>query len=174
MTSFSRQYLLEETRRFCEVDFLALPYVALERRDQAVRHVLVHVAGLVERVVELGTREPRESHILKQQTVGDIGLYRSILMNEFDELLPFHVPETDAIRHIACALGGLKRYIEPREHGAYSPEEQIVEVAIPHLDGAQRALADAWDIDADDAQRRQMHRPQLGVSLVGGAPVTGI
>ena len=158
-------YLLDQTRRYDQVDFDVGSYVDLDRRTRKVEHIALHLLKTVYRIVILC---PEAEIDLRPKVVGDLGLYRSQLMYEFFLTDLVEVPdatETDSQTHLAIALGMLGHYLEPREHGEFTPNSHITTITIPRIHAAQANLAAIWNIDPITAQLDIMERPTLGVTF---------
>jgi hypothetical protein len=153
--------------------------------DQKVRHIQLHVAKALGKVVAaleggVGAAsgiDPRAR--VRDEVLPDVAIYRSQLINTLREwgeptasLFRPHarVPSrsaADPLFRVAISLSRasaqLAAYIEPREHGARSPASSIQE-AIQDLHDSAEALATYFAVDLASA-----HQARLEVLL--GAPL---
>lgn len=156
-------------------------------RDQKVRHIHLHVAKALGKVVaalggEARTASGTDLRIrVRDEVLPDVAIYRSQLLNLF--------PDVDAtplaLAHRSAGVGGqdaeplrrvvlslsqasaqLATYLEPREHGATSPVSHIRE-AIEHLHASATVLAAAFAVDLARA-----HRARLEALLGAPLPVS--
>jgi hypothetical protein len=153
--------------------------------DQKVRHIQLHVAKALGKVVAAldggagaasGT-DPMAR--VRDEVLPDVAIYRSQLINTVREcgvpaaslFLPHaRVPSrsaADPLFRVAISLSRasaqLAAYIEPREHGARSPASSIQE-AIQDLHDSAEALATYFAVDVASA-----HQARLEALL--GAPL---
>ena len=153
--------------------------------DQKVRHIQLHVAKALGKVVAaLDGGAGEASGIdrmarVRYEVLPDLAIYRSQLINTVRE---WGVPTASLVRPHACvpsrsaadplfrvvmslgrASGQLATYIEPREHGAMSPASYIQE-AIQELHDSAEALATYFAVDLASA-----HQARLEALL--GAPL---
>jgi hypothetical protein len=153
--------------------------------DQKVRHIQLHVAKALGKVVAaLGGGAGAASDVdpmarVRDEVLPDIAIYRSQLINL---VRGWGVPITslrrpraressrfavDPLFCVAIALGRasaqLAAYIEPREHGTMSPVSYVHE-AIQNLQDGADALATYFAVDLASA-----HRARLEALL--GAPL---
>jgi hypothetical protein len=153
--------------------------------DQKVRHIQLHVAKVLGKVVAVldgGARvasgiEPMVR--VRDEVLPDVAIYRSQLINTMREggmptasLCRPHpyVPSQSAadpllrvVISLSRASAQLAAYIEPREHGAMSPASHIQE-AIQDLHDSAEALATYFAVDLASA-----HQARLEALL--GAPL---
>jgi len=152
-------------------------------RDQKVRHIQLHVAKALGKVVaayDAGAGATSGTDALarvRDEVLPDVAIYRSQLLNLFPE-----VGAPPALAHHRAAVGtleaepllqvvlGLSRasaqlaaYLEPREHGAASPVS-LIGAAMKDLHTCAEALAAAFAVDLARA-----HRGRLEALL--GAPL---
>ena len=152
-------------------------------RDQKVRHIQLHVAKALGKVVtayDAGAEVTSGADALARvhdEVLPDVAIYRSQLLNLFPE-----VDAPPALAHHRAAVGtlaaepllqvvlGLSRasaqlaaYLEPREHGAASPVAHIQE-AIEYLHAVAEALATSFAVDL-------VHAHQARLEALLGAPL---
>ena len=122
-------------------------------RDQKVRHIHLHVAKALGKVVAALGEEGRTASGMnlrirvRDEVLPDVAIYRSQLLNLFPDvgalspLLAYHsasadVQEAEPLLRVVLGLSRasaqLAAYLEPREHGATSPVSHI-RVAIENL-----------------------------------------
>jgi hypothetical protein len=156
-------------------------------RDQKVRHIHLHVAKALGKVVAaLGETAPTASGVdlrilVRDEVLPDVAIYRSQLLNLFPDvgalspLLPHCSASADMqeaeplLRVVFClsrASAQLAAYLEPREHGATSPVSHIRE-AIANLHTSAAMLAAAFAVDLACA-----HRARLEALLGAPLPVS--
>jgi hypothetical protein len=153
--------------------------------DQKVRHIQLHVAKALGKVVAaLDGGADAASGIdpiapVRDEVLPDVAIYRSQLINTVREwgvptasLLRPHArapsrSAADPLFRVVIALSRasaqLAAYIEPREHGAMSPASHIQE-AIQELHDGAEALATYFAVDLASA-----HQARLEALL--GAPL---
>ncbi len=154
--------------------------------DQKVRHIQLHVAKALGKVVAaygegVGVLSGTDALArVRDDVLPDVAIYRSQLINLFPEV---YTPPSLAHRSVggggqeaepllrvvlglSQASAQLAAYLEPREHGAASPVSHIRE-AIAHLHVSAEALATAFAIDLACA-----HRARLEALL--GAPLPAL
>jgi hypothetical protein len=153
--------------------------------DQKVRHIQLHVAKALGKVVAaLDGSAGAASGIdpmarVRDEVLPDVAIYRSQLINTVREcggptasLFRPHarVPSRSAadpllrvVLSLSRASAQLAAYIEPREHGAMSPASDIQE-AIQDLHDSAEALATYFAVDLASA-----HQARLEALL--GAPL---
>ncbi len=154
--------------------------------DQKVRHIQLHVAKALGKVVVAygegagATSGTDALARVRNDVLPDVAIYRSQLINLFPEV---YTPPSLAHRSVggggqeaepllrvvlglSQASAQLAAYLEPREHGAASPVSHIRE-AIAHLHVSAEALATAFAIDLACA-----HRARLEALL--GAPLPAL
>jgi hypothetical protein len=153
--------------------------------DQKVRHIQLHVAKALGKVVAaldggVGAASGIDPMArVRDEVLPDVAIYRSQLINTLREwgvptasLFRPHprVPSrfaADPLFRVAISLSRasaqLAAYIEPREHGARSPASSIQE-AIQDLHDSAEALATYFAVDLASA-----HQARLEVLL--GAPL---
>lgn len=158
-----------------------------EWRDQKVRHIQLHVAKALGKVVAALDAEAAASTALlarvRDEVLPDVAIYRSQLRHMFPDCgaLPasrhrggFAVaaqaasaPHAAVLLQVALLLsrasGMLAAYIEPREHGLASPASHIAE-ATQDLHASAAALAAHFAVDLTQA-----HQARLEALL--GAPL---
>jgi hypothetical protein len=136
-------------------------------RDQKVRHIHLHVAKALGKVVAALGQEARTASDMDlrirvhDEVLPDVAIYRSQLLNLFPDLgallplLAYHSTSVDVqegeplLQVVFClsrASAQLATYLEPREHGATSPVSHIRE-AIAHLHTGAVVLATAFAVD---------------------------
>ena len=151
--------------------------------DQKVRHIQLHVAKALGKVVAaygegVGVMSGTDALArVRDDVLPDVAIYRSQLLNLFPEV---YTPpslthrsvggggqEAEPLLRVVLGLSQasaqLAAYLEPREHGATSPVSHIRE-AIAHLHASAEALAAAFAVDLTRA-----HRARLEALL--GAPL---
>jgi hypothetical protein len=153
--------------------------------DQKVRHIQLHVAKALGKVVAAlkeGTGAASDMDPMAQvrdEVLPDVAIYRSQLINTLREggiptPSPFrrhaHVPGRSSgdllfrvVISLSRASAQLAAYLEPREHGAMSPAALIHE-AIQDLHDSAEALAVYFAVELASA-----HRARLEALL--GAPL---
>lgn len=152
-------------------------------RDQKVRHIQLHVAKALGKVVvaygeEAGGASGTDALArVRDEVLPDVAIYRSQLLNLFPEVYappalrwtsagvgtPKAEPLLQVVLGLSRASAQLAAYLEPREHGAMSPVSHIRE-AIEHLHASAEALATAFAVDLVRA-----HQARLEAFL--GAPL---
>ena len=151
-------------------------------RDQKVRHIQLHVAKALGKVVaayDAGAPSGTDALArVRNEVLPDVAIYRSQLLNLFPEVgapppsLAHRSaggggqeaePLLQVVLGLSRASAQLAAYLEPREHGAASPVSHIRE-AIEHLHASAEALATAFAVDLARA-----HRARLEAFL--GAPL---
>jgi hypothetical protein len=152
-------------------------------RDQKVRHIQLHVAKALGKVVaayEQGgeaTSGPDALTRVRDEVLPDVAIYRSQLLNLFPEMgaspaLAHHraavstleaEPLLQVVLGLSRASAQLAAYLEPREHGTASPVSHIRE-AIEDLHASAEALAAVFAVDLARA-----HQARLEALL--GAPL---
>jgi len=152
-------------------------------RDQKVRHIQLHVAKALGKVVaayDAGAGATSGTDALarvRDEVLPDVAIYRSQLRNLFPEVgapsAPAHrsadgdTPTAQSLLQVVLDLSRasaqLAAYLEPREHGAAASVSHIQE-AIAHLHASAEALATAFAVDLVCA-----HRARLEALL--GAPL---
>jgi hypothetical protein len=157
-----------------------------EWRDQKVRHIHLHVAKALGKVVAALGEEAWTALStdlmarVRDEVLPDVAIYRSQLINLFPDVCAppalahrsagMGVQETaPLLRVVLClsrASAQLAAYLEPREHGAVSPVSHICE-AIEHLHTSAAALAALFAVDLARA-----HRARLEVLLGAPLPVS--
>ena len=155
-------------------------------RDQKVRHIQLHVAKALGKVVaayDAGALSGTNALArVRDEVLPDVAIYRSQLLNLFPEVdaSPSLVspsvdgggqeaePLLQVMLGLSRASAQLAAYLEPREHGVASPVSHIRE-AIAHLQASAEALATAFAIDlarAHQARLESVLGAPLPVSLV--------
>jgi hypothetical protein len=145
--------------------------------DQKVRHIQLHVAKALGKVVaaldgDVGAASGIDSMAqVRDEVLPDVAIYRSQLINTLQEwgvptasLFCSHarVPSwfaADPLFRVAISLSRasaeLAAYIEPREHGAMSSVSSIQE-AIRALDDSAEALATFFAVDLAEAHQARL------------------
>jgi hypothetical protein len=158
--------------------------------DQKVRHIQLHVAKALGKVVAaygegVGVMSGTDALArVRDDVLPDVAIYRSQLINLFPEV---YTPpslthrsvggggqEAEPLLRVVLGLSQasaqLAAYLEPREHGATSPVSHIRE-AIAHLHASAEALAAAFAVDLTRAHRARLEAllgAPLPASLVEG------
>jgi len=152
-------------------------------RDQKARHIQLHVAKALGKVVaayDAGAGATSGTDALTRihtEVLPDLAIYRSQLRNLFPEVgapsalahrradgdTPTAESLLQVVLDLSRASAQLAAYLEPREHGAASSVSHIQE-AIAHLHASAEALATAFAVDLVCA-----HRARLEALL--GAPL---
>ena len=153
-------------------------------RDQKARHIHLHVAKALGKVVAaLDEAAPLTSDTALQRRVRDealpdLAIYRSQLINLLPdgcEWSPSLSPATPGVslqadtewRHAVLSLSrasaALAAYLEPREHGEASPASHLRQ-AIEQLHASAAALAAAFGVDPVRAHQARLEA-LLGASL---------
>jgi hypothetical protein len=158
-------------------------------RDQKVRHIHLHVAKALGKVVAALGEEARPTSStdlmarVRDEVLPDVAIYRSQLLNLFPDV----GAPPPSLAHRSAGGGGqqaelllrvvlglsrasaqLAAYLEPREHGATSPVSHIRE-AIEDLHASAEALAALFAVDlarAHQARLEALLGAPLPVSLV--------
>jgi hypothetical protein len=151
--------------------------------DQKVRHIQLHVAKALGKVVaalEVGAASGIDPMArVRDEVLPDVAIYRSQLINIVREwgvptasLFRPHarVPSPSAadplvrvVLSLSRASAQLAAYVEPREHGAMSPASDIQE-AIQDLHDSAEALATYFGVDLASAHQARLEA-LLGTSL---------
>jgi hypothetical protein len=152
-------------------------------RDQKARHIQLHVAKALGKVVaaageEAGATSGTDALArVRDEVLPDVAIYRSQLINLFPEVgvppllssrrIGVGTPEIEPLLRVVLGLSRasaqLATYLEPREHGAVSPISHIRE-AIEDLHASAEALAAAFAVDLAHAHRARLEA-LLGASL---------
>jgi hypothetical protein len=152
-------------------------------RDQKIRHIQLHVAKALGKVVAAygagagAASSPDALARVRNDVLPDVAIYRSQLINLFPEMraLPalshrtasVGVQEAEPLLQVVLGLSRasaqLAAYLEPREHGAASPVSHICE-AIVDLHVSAKVLATWFAVDFVGA-----HQARLEALL--GAPL---
>ena len=160
-------------------------------RDQKVRHIHLHVAKALGKVVAALGEEARPTSStdlmarVRDEVLPDVAIYRSQLLNLFPDV----GTPPPSLAHRSAGGGGqqaepllrvvlglsrasaqLAAYLEPREHGATSPVSHIRE-AIEALHASAEALAAVFAVDLARAHQARLEAflgAPLPVSLVEG------
>ena len=158
-------------------------------RDQKVRHIQLHVAKALGKVVTAWGAAARTTSgtdlmaRIRDEVLPDVAIYRSQLLNLFPDV----GAPPPALAHRSAGGGGqqaepllqvvlglsrasaqLAASLEPREHGATSPVSHIRE-AIADLHASAEALAALFAVDLARAHRARLEAllgAPLPVSLV--------
>ena len=143
--------------------------------DQKVRHIQLHVAKALGKVVIAygegsGATSGTDALVrVRNEVLPDVAIYRSQLLNLFPEVdaSPSLVspsvdgggqeaePLLQVVLGLSRASAQLAAYLEPREHGVASPVSHIRE-AIAHLQASAEALATAFAIDLARAHQARL------------------
>jgi hypothetical protein len=157
-------------------------------RDQKVRHIQLHVAKALGKVVvayDAGAGATSGTDALARihnEVLPDLAIYRSQLLNLFPEVgaSPALVdrsagggdqesqPLLRVVLGLSRASAQLAAYLEPREHGAASPVSHI-RAAIADLQASAEALAAVFAVDlarAHQARLEALLSAPLPASLV--------
>lgn len=152
-------------------------------RDQKVRHIQLHVAKALGKVVAASSEEVAGASgadalaRVRDEVLPDVAIYRSQLLNLFPEVgaspaladrsagggVQESQPLFRVVLGLSRASAQLAAYLEPREHGAASPVSHIRE-AIEDLHASAEALAAVFAVDLARA-----HQARLEALL--GAPL---
>jgi hypothetical protein len=152
-------------------------------RDQKARHIQLHVAKALGKVVaalDTGASTVSDTLLMARvstEVLPDMAMYRSQLLNLFPEVgapsalahrsadgdTPMAESLLQVVLDLSRASAQLAAYLEPREHGAASPVSHIQE-AIKYLHAGAEALATSFTVDLSHA-----HRARLEALL--GAPL---
>jgi len=156
-------------------------------RDQKVRHIHLHVAKALGKVVAvLGEEAQTPSDLdsmarVRDEVLPDVAIYRSQLINLFPDLDTLTLslshrsghmdpPEAEPLLRVVLGLSRasaqLAAYLEPREHEATSPVSHIRK-AIEDLHASAEVLAATFTVDLARA-----HRTRLEALL--GAPLPAL
>jgi hypothetical protein len=155
-------------------------------RDQKVRHIHLHVAKALGKVVAASREEAVGASgadalaRVRNEVLPDVAIYRSQLRNLFPEVgvllsrshrsVEVGTPEADPLLRVVLSLSRasaqLAAYLEPREHGAASPVSHVRE-AIADLHTSAEALAAVFAVDLARA-----HRARLEALLGAPLPVS--
>jgi hypothetical protein len=156
-------------------------------RDQKVRHIHLHVAKALGKVVAALREEARTAsgtalwRRVRDEVLPDVAIYRSQLLNLFPDagalppvlahcsagVAPQEAePLLQVVLDLSRASAQLAAYLEPREHGATSPVAHIRK-AIVHLHASATVLAAAFAVDLARA-----HRARLEALLGAPLPVS--
>jgi hypothetical protein len=147
--------------------------------DQKVRHIHLHVAKALGKVVALLDAEalpalgPDLKARVRDEVIPDVAIYRSQLINLLPDgtTLPSFTgvdtladePLWDAVLRLSRASAKLAAYLEPREHGESSPASFLSD-AIENLHASAVVIATAFGLDLPVAHRARLEA-LLGVSL---------
>jgi hypothetical protein len=153
--------------------------------DQKVRHIQLHVAKALGKVVAAldggaGTASDTDPMArVRDEVLPDVAIYRSQLINTVRERgvptaspfrpharVPSQSPADPLFRvviSLSRASARLAAYVEPREHGVMSPASYIQE-AIQDLHDSADALATYFAVDLAKAHRARLEA-LLGASL---------
>jgi len=152
-------------------------------RDQKVRHIQLHVAKALGKVVAAHEREGEATSgtdalaRIRDEVLPDVAIYRSQLLNLFPEVgaslaladrsaggsVQESKPLLQVVLDLSRASAQLAAYLEPREHGAASPVSHI-RAAIEDLQASAAALAAVFAVDL-----ARVHQARLEALL--GAPL---
>jgi hypothetical protein len=157
-------------------------------RDQKVRHIHLHVAKALGKVVAALGEETRTTSgtdlmaRVRDEVLPDVAIYRSQLINLFSDVgappalrgdsagggVQEGEPLLQVVLGLSRASAQLAAYLEPREHGAASPVSHIHE-AIADLHASAEVLAAAFAVDLAHAYQARLEAllgAPLPVSLV--------
>src|SRR5215470_8709254 len=146
-----------------------------EWRDQKVRHIHLHVAKALGKVVAALGAEARTASStdlrarVRDEVLPDVAIYRSQLLNLFPNacaslslshrIADVGTPEAELLLEVVLGLSRasaqLAVYLEPREHGVASPVFHICE-AIVDLHACAEALAAIFMVDLACAHRTRL------------------
>src|SRR5215471_10367120 len=144
-------------------------------RDQKVRHIQLHVAKALGKVVaayDAGAGATSGTDALARihnEVLPDLAIYRSQLLNLFPEVgapsalahrraggdTPTAKSLLQVVLDLSRASAQLAAYLEPREHGAASSVSHIQE-ALAHLHASAAALATVFAVDLAHAHRARL------------------
>ena len=165
-------------------------------RDQKARHIQLHVAKALGKVVAASSEEATGASgaaalvRVRDEVLPDVAIYRSQLLNLFPEVYTpsslshrsasAGVQEGEPLLRVVLGLSRasaqLAAYLEPREHGAASPVSHI-RAAIADLQASAATLAAVFAVDlarAHQARLEALLGAPLPASLVGeGQPSLG-
>jgi hypothetical protein len=145
-------------------------------REQKVRHIQLHVAKALGKVVAAVGEEARTTSgtdlraRVRDEVLPDVAIYRSQLLNLFPEVsaplaparrragggTPAAEPLLQVVLDLNRASAQLAAYLEPREHGAASPVSHIRE-AIEALHASAEALAALFTVDLVRAHQTRLN-----------------
>ena len=154
-----------------------------EWREQKLRHIQLHVAKALGKVVaayDAGAGATSGTDALARihnEVLPDLAIYRSQLLNLFPEVgapsalahrradgdTPTAESLLQVVLDLSRASAQLAAYLEPREHGAASPVSYIQE-AIEYLHAGAEALAAVFAVDL-------VHAHQARLEALLGAPL---
>jgi hypothetical protein len=177
-------HLLLQAQRWWDAQRFDQPEWQLAARaDQKVRHIQLHVAKALGKVVAVldagvGTASGIDSLArVRDEVLPDVAIYRSQLINTLLErgeatasplLRTECAPSLPAAQPLWCVAMSLGRasarlaaYIEPREHGMTSPTAWILE-AIQDLHDSAEALGTHFGVDLARAHQARLEE------LLGG------
>ena len=179
------QHLLLQAQAWWDAQRFDQPmWQVAEWRDQKVRHIQLHVAKALGKVVAaygpngagpLGASERAASGKdpiarVRDEVLPDVAIYRSQLINtcaDWDASTAsldhrsdhVGVPAAEPLWHVVMLLSRasaqLAAYIEPREHGEASPTSHI-RGAIQDLHASAEALAAYFSVDLAQAHRARL------------------
>lgn len=153
-------------------------------RDQKVRHIHLHVAKALGKVVAMLDQEASSASgtdlnvRVRDEVLPDVAIYRSQLINLLPEggALPSSLshgrtggsrregePLWQVVLCLSRASAALAAYLEPREHGLSSSASHLSE-AIENLHASATALATSFGVDLARAHRARLEA-LLGASL---------
>src|SRR6266568_5177260 len=152
-------------------------------RDQKVRHIQLHVAKALGKVVaaydeeEGGASGTDALAHVRDEVLPDVAIYRSQLLNLFPEVgappalahrsagggVQEGEPLLRVVLGLSRASAQLAAYLEPREHGVASPVSHIRE-AIADVHASTEALAALFAVDLAHAHQARLEA-LLGVPL---------
>lgn len=156
---------------FDREDFDKDGYKTLDRRDEKIRHIQLHVAKAALKMVQA---EQNDSQVIQTAVIPDTAVYRSQLINvigvdnipnihrQFPEQPPV-LPEDDLEAEQWCfeaiveASGELATYLERKEHGAPADERNILRAAMC-LHAGSLGLAAIYEVDVDEAHLQRLEQ----------------
>jgi hypothetical protein len=142
-------------------------------RDQKVRHIHLHVAKALGKVVAAygagAASSPDALARVRDDVLPDVAIYRSQLINLFPEMCALPAlshrkasvgaqeaePLLQVVLGLSRASAQLAAYLEPREHGAASPVSHICE-AIVDLHASAEELATLFAVDCVGAHQARL------------------
>ncbi len=162
-------WLLGETARFDEVDFSAEPYAELDPTGQKVRHIGEHCINLAVKLLH--------AEVDQAAALGDLGIYTCQLMTicRVEEPGELAVPVRGVAMAQRAVLIGSQAVLNSAQVAEHLPRSsmaaavdltKIRNITLPNFASARLALAEAWQIDPDEAQLSRMDRPELGLKLI--------
>ena len=175
-------HLLLPTQAWWDTQHFDQPLWQVEAwRDQKVRHIQLHVAKALGKVVAMlddvapTTSAPALTVRVRDEVLPDVAIYRSQLINLLTNglltngwVLPLSLcrgstrvgtqagePLWHVVLCLSRASAELAGYLEPREHGASSSISHLSE-AIENLHASATALATFFGVDLAQAHRARL------------------